>query len=157
MRSLVLIYALPISSDDTDSLAADASEFYRHADPIFLSLPVNGEVRAMLFVRIWRMRKSMSLESITKQIREEVAKLNQVLRLLEGTGVKQAKATKHTMSAAGRRKISLAQKKRWAKARAGNVVSIASKRGKGISAAGRKRIAAAQRVRWAKVRAAKKK
>src|ERR1019366_3090714 len=64
----------------------------------------------------------------------------------------------HAMSAAGRRRISLAQKARWAKVRAHNVVSIASKRGKRtISAAGRRKIAAAQRARWAKVRAAKKK
>ena len=48
----------------------------------------------------------------------------------------------------------MAQKARWARAR--NVVSIASKRGKRtISAAGKKRIAAAQRARWAKIRAAK--
>ena len=95
----------------------------------------------------------MSLESITKQIREEVAKLNQVLRLLEGTGVRQTKtkATKSTMSAAGRRKISLAQKKRWAKTK-----GQAPKPKRAISAAGRKRIAAAQRARWAKIRAAKK-
>jgi hypothetical protein len=51
----------------------------------------------------------------------------------------------HGMSAAARRKISLAQKARWAKQRA-------SKRT--ISAAGRRRIAAAQRARWAKVKSA---
>jgi len=62
-----------------------------------------------------------------------------------------------TLTSSARRRISLAQKARWAKVRGRNVVSIASKRGKGtISAAGRKRIAAAQRARWAKVRAAKK-
>ena len=49
------------------------------------------------------------------------------------------------MSAAARRRISLAQKARWAKQR--------SAKPKGtISAAGRKRIAAAQRARWAKVK-----
>jgi hypothetical protein len=57
-----------------------------------------------------------------------------------------------TMSAAARRKISLAQKARWAKAK-----GHAPKPKRTISAAGRKRIAAAQRARWAKVRAAKKK
>jgi len=69
----------------------------------------------------------MSLESITQQVKAEIAKLTQVLRLLEGTGVKRAKATKQTK--APRRKM---------------------------SAAGRRRIAAAQRARWAKIRAAKK-
>jgi hypothetical protein len=56
-----------------------------------------------------------------------------------------------TMSAAARRKISLAQKARWAKTR-----GHASKPKRTISAAGRKRIAAAQRARWAKVRAQQK-
>jgi hypothetical protein len=51
----------------------------------------------------------------------------------------------HTMSAAARRKISVAQKARWAKHKA-----VKPKRT--ISVAGRKRIAAAQRARWAKVK-----
>jgi nucleoid-associated protein YgaU len=59
---------------------------------------------------------------------------------------------RHRMSAAARRKISLAQKARWAKTK-----GHAPKPKRTISAAGRKRIAAAQRARWAKVRAAKKK
>jgi len=57
----------------------------------------------------------------------------------------------HTMSAAGRRRISLAQKTRWAK-----VKGRAAKPKRKMSAAGRKRIAAAQRARWAKVRASQK-
>jgi hypothetical protein len=57
-----------------------------------------------------------------------------------------------TMSAAARRKISLAQKARWAKAK-----GHAPKPKRTISAAGRKRIAAAQRARWAKVKAQQKK
>ena len=70
----------------------------------------------------------MSLESITEQVREEIAKLNQVLRLLEGSGAEQ-KATKQAKTSGSKRKI---------------------------SAAGRRRIAAAQRARWAKIRAGKK-
>jgi len=58
---------------------------------------------------------------------------------------------RHTMSAAARRKISLAQKARWAKAK-----GHAPKPKRTISAAGRKRIAAAQRARWAKLKAGKK-
>jgi hypothetical protein len=58
---------------------------------------------------------------------------------------------RRTLSAAGRRKISLAQRARWAKAK-----GRAPKRNGTISAAGKKRIAAAQRARWAKFRAAKK-
>ncbi|MGD0471493.1 MAG: hypothetical protein ABSA54_24220 [Terriglobales bacterium] len=57
-----------------------------------------------------------------------------------------------TMSAAARRKISLAQKARWAKAK-----GRAPKVKRTISAAGKKRIAAAQRARWAKLKAQQKK
>jgi outer membrane PBP1 activator LpoA protein len=59
---------------------------------------------------------------------------------------------RHTLSASARKKISLAQKKRWAKAK-----GDAPKPKRTISAAGRKRIAAAQRARWAKVKAGQKK
>ena len=56
-----------------------------------------------------------------------------------------------TLSAAARRKISLAQKARWTKQKSkGQAGMIRPKRT--ISAAGRRRIVAAQRARWAKVR-----
>jgi hypothetical protein len=58
----------------------------------------------------------------------------------------------HTMSASVRRRMSLAQKARWAKAK-----GRAPKPKRTISMAGRRRIAAAQRARWAKLRAGKKK
>jgi hypothetical protein len=57
----------------------------------------------------------------------------------------------HTVSASARKRMSLAQKARWAKTK-----SHAPKPKHAISAAGKKRIAGAQRARWAKVRAAKK-
>ena len=59
---------------------------------------------------------------------------------------------KSGVSALARRRMSLAQKARWAKAK-----GRAPKPKRTISAAGRKRIAVAQRARWAKFRAAKKK
>jgi hypothetical protein len=66
----------------------------------------------------------MSIESITQQVKAEIAKLNQVLHLLEGTAkqtkvAKQARAPRHKMSAAGRKRIAAAQRARWAKIRAG--------------------------------------
>jgi hypothetical protein len=65
----------------------------------------------------------MSLESITQEIREEIAKLSQALHLLEGGGKRKAKqaktpGTKRKISAAGRRRIAAAQRARWAKIRA---------------------------------------
>jgi hypothetical protein len=54
-------------------------------------------------------------------------------------------SVRHIMSAAARRRISVAQKARWAKQKSGRPKRT-------IPAAGRKRIAAAQRARWAKVK-----
>lgn len=62
---------------------------------------------------------------------------------------------RRTLSASARRRISLAQKARWAKSR--NVQSIAARPKRRMSASARKKIAAAQRVRWAKWRAQLKK
>jgi len=63
------------------------------------------------------------------------------------------------LSASARKRISLAQKKRWAQPRNGSKPAATTalvKRTRKISSAGKKRIAAAARVRWAKFRAAKK-
>jgi hypothetical protein len=54
-----------------------------------------------------------------------------------------------TMSAAGRRKISLAQKARWAKAK-----GHAPKPKRTMSVTARRKIATAQRARWAKLKRA---
>jgi phage major head subunit gpT-like protein len=109
-----------------------------------------------------------NLDEALQQLREEraqaqfrVEKLYQAISTIEslnGSGASR-KTTRPTriMSAAARRRMARAQRARWARARANNVVPISAKRGKHtISAAGRKRIAAAARARWAKFRAAKK-
>jgi hypothetical protein len=63
---------------------------------------------------------------------------------------------KRILSASARRKISAAQKARWARLRKLKPVLIrpnqSTARKRAISPAGRRRIAAAQRARWAKVR-----
>lgn len=59
------------------------------------------------------------------------------------------------MSAAGRKAIALAAKKRWAKFRAGKPAGPAKKRKK-FSAAARKKMAAVARARWKKAKAAGK-
>jgi hypothetical protein len=73
-----------------------------------------------------------------------------------------APGKKHTMSAAGRRKISLAAKARWAKVHAAKAKSPAAAKASGkkkrtMSAAARQKISLAAKARWAKVRAAKAK
>jgi hypothetical protein len=67
---------------------------------------------------------------------------------------------RHTLSASARKRISLAQKKRWARARNGSKPAAATASApvkRTMSAASRKKIAAAHRARWAKIRARKKK
>ena len=109
-----------------------------------------------------------NLDNALQQLREErkqaqlrVEKLYQAISVIEslnGSGASR-KGTRPTriVSAASRRKMARAQRARWARARAHNVIPIGRKRAKRtISAAGRKRIAAAQRARWAKLKAAKK-
>jgi len=100
-----------------------------------------------------------NMSGVVQQLKKERVRLeDQLHRLtaaitafgrvyLHGTGTKPVVGRKKgTMSAAARRKISLAQKARWAKAKA------TPKRT--MSVAGRKRIAAAQRARWARVKRA---
>ncbi len=71
------------------------------------------------------MGETLSIESITQQVKEEISKLTQVLHLLGGTGAKpakskaQPKAPRRKMSAAGRKRIAAAQRARWAKIKAG--------------------------------------
>ena len=75
----------------------------------------------------------------------QVQRIDQALAALGSS----SNGSSRTMSAVGRRRISLAQKARWAKAK-----GYAPKPTRTISAAGRKRIAAAQRARWAKIKKA---
>jgi len=60
---------------------------------------------------------------------------------------------RHKVLASARKRMSLAQKARWAK-RAANDQAGKTKPKRTISAAGKERIAAAQRARWAKLTAA---
>ena len=61
---------------------------------------------------------------------------------------------RRTLSASARKRMSLAQKARWAK-RAANDQAGKMKPKRTMSASARRKIAAAQRARWAKVRAKK--
>jgi hypothetical protein len=79
----------------------------------------------------------------------EVHRIDAALAALGSASFNGSNRGRHTMSVFARRKISLAQKARWAKQKA--------RHKRTISAAGRRRIAAAQRARWAKVKAQQKK
>ena len=102
-----------------------------------------------------------SLSGIVQVLKDERDRIEKQLSALNAAltafvGVYGGKAptigaakTKHRVSAAARRKMSLAQKARWAKS-ASNGATPKPKRV--MSASARRKIAAAQRARWAKVK-----
>lgn len=104
------------------------------------------------------------LVSIVSELRTERANLVNQLKHIDAAlsvlgklnGGSSYTKPRHTLSGAGRRKISLAQKARWAK-RASTSGEVAVKPKRTMSAAARKKIAAFQRARWAKVKAQQKK
>jgi hypothetical protein len=88
------------------------------------------------------------VEQLKKELeraKEEVERFGAALAAL---GSSSSNGNRRTMSAAGRRKISLAQKARWAKQNA--------RPKRIVSATARRKMAAAQRARWAKVKGQKK-
>jgi hypothetical protein len=107
------------------------------------------------------MAKLKGLVSIVSELRAERTNLVNQLRHVDAAlsvlgkldGGSSYTSPRRTLSAAGRRRISLAQKARWGK-------QAAKSRGAGpkrkLSVAARRRIARAQRARWAKFRAEKK-
>src|SRR6266853_2243061 len=98
-----------------------------------------------------------NLAGVLKGLEQERSRLDQAIEVIgelvgrNGTGG-QTKVAKRTLSVAARRKISLAQKARWAKTRRSVLAPVRT-----MSRAARNKIAAAQRARWAKSRAEQKK
>ena len=97
-----------------------------------------------------------SLTDVVRQLRRERERAQKEVHRIDGAlaalGNLSVNGTRprRTLSSAGRKAISLAQKERWAKQKAG-------KPKRTMSAEGKKRIAAAARARWVKFRTAKKK
>lgn len=101
------------------------------------------------------------------EVEQEIAKLRRVADALRGSESPQEIPTNNhgagrTVSASARKRMSLAQKARWAKARkeppqpvgfAKSTSAAPVKRT--MSASARRKIAAAQRARWAKIRGKK--
>jgi hypothetical protein len=108
-----------------------------------------------------------NLEGILQQLREQhtqalvlVQALEAAISALQGTsssgGLRASRRVRRSMSPAARKRIAEAQRRRWAKVRAG----ASGKRSKGkrtLSSEARNNIIAAQKARWAKFRAEKKK
>jgi hypothetical protein len=100
-----------------------------------------------------------NLSGLVKQLAKErdyvqrqLSALNAALLAFTGSYTNST-GTRRTLSAAGRRKISLAQKARWAKSSNGKA-TLKPKRH--VSVEARRKMAAAQRARWAKVKQQKK-
>jgi hypothetical protein len=96
-----------------------------------------------------------NLSGVVRNLKRELAKAQKEVQQFTAAlaalgGISSNGSEGHRiLSAAARRKISLAQKARWAKQRS-TVQTAGPKRT--ISAAARRRMAAAQRARWAKVK-----
>jgi len=101
------------------------------------------------------------LSGIVKQLKDErnrvekqLSALNAALTAFVGA---YSGSAKPRVSAAARKKMSLAQKARWAKRTSTNGQVVAVKPKRTMSAAARKKIAVFQRARWARVKAQQKK
>ena len=95
------------------------------------------------------------LKKAQAKAQAEVDRLGAALAALGSLTGGSLTGKRRTLSAVARRKISLAQKARWAKW-ASSTRKSAAKATRVMSAAARRKIAAAQRARWAKVKAGKK-
>jgi len=103
------------------------------------------------------------LQAQRQQVQSELNRLDAAISALRGSDTSNGSRTirvapsrpRRTLSAAGRRAISLAQKARWAK-RAANVEAGTTKPKRRMSAGARRKIAAAQRARWAAWKAKQK-
>ena len=107
------------------------------------------------------------LRAERKQAQARVESIDQAISVIEslnGSGaVRQANHQTRIISAASRRKMALAQRARWAKARKESQPVVAKAKTTGaapirqtMSASARRKIAAFQRARWAKLKAGKK-
>jgi hypothetical protein len=102
-----------------------------------------------------------NIAEMVKELQQERDRLNHAIAALaplaggHKTSAIQGGTTRprRTLSAAARRRISIAQKARWAKARGSKAPAPVRM----MSRAARNKIAAAQRARWAKTRAQQKK
>ena len=101
------------------------------------------------------------LEEERERVEKQLSALNAALTAFVGVYTSEpvtkgvtAVNGKRTVSAAARKKMSLAQKARWAKATTIAVPNVNRKRI--VSASSRRKMAAAQRARWAKLKAGKK-
>jgi hypothetical protein len=97
-----------------------------------------------------------SVSGVVQQLKKELERAKREVErygaALVALGSSKLGGQRRTLSAAARKKISLAQKARWAKQNG----QEAARPPRPVSAAARRKMAAAQRARWAKVKGQKK-
>ena len=97
-----------------------------------------------------------NISAVVRHLRKELERakteIERYSAALAALGSSRLGGQRRTLSAAARRKISLAQKARWAKRNG----QAAARPKRPVSAAARRKMAAAQRARWAKVKGPKK-
>jgi hypothetical protein len=148
----------------SELLPTTAAQKVGHSDPIqcFPWSNPEGESMGNLSSALQQLRAER------KQAQSHVEKLDQAISVIEslnGSGTfGPTNEPTRIISAASRRKMALAQRARWARAKNGSqpVVAIAKTTGSApvkrtMSAAARRKIAAFQRARWAKLKAQQKK
>jgi hypothetical protein len=91
------------------------------------------------------------LQRERERLDKAIGALAQLVGANHTGGGERVKTSRRTLSASARRRISLAQKARWAKTK----LAGASRPVRTMSKSARRKIAAAQRARWAKWKAAK--
>ena len=98
-----------------------------------------------------------NISAVVRHLRKELERAKREVErygaALVALGISKLGGQRHALSAAARRKISLAQKARWAKQN-GRAEAASPKRI--VSSAARRKMAAAQRARWARVKGLKK-
>src|SRR5208337_4730578 len=105
----------------------------------------------------------MDLDKIISELKREGEKIGQAIAaLLEGAGVsgkgparRAARKRKGSITPEGRRRLSLAMKRRWAERRAKSLsrkTAVPKRRGR-LTPAGRKRLSQAMKKRWAERKA----
>jgi len=92
------------------------------------------------------------LKTERDRVEKQLLGLNAALSAFVAAYGGQTNGNRRPLSPAARKKISLAQKQRWAEHKS---AGRSAKPKRTMSAAARKKIAAAQRARWAKVKATK--
>jgi hypothetical protein len=101
------------------------------------------------------------VEDLKKELKRAQHDVERFTAALAALGISGSNG-RRTLSASARKRISRAQKARWAKARNGSKPAAAKTTGSApakrtMSASARRKIAAAQRKRWAKLKAGNKK